>query len=118
MAKSPFNDAWATALVAASAERELVPGLCGIVGFGVGKKIQATVSIVDGRAQETDAEEPGVHIPFTGAQALAWRAGELNLTQAYTKGDLKPVGRTGDLLAALELLDDPAVIAGMPPTAE
>lgn len=114
MAKAIFTDEWAQALITSSATRELVPGLCGIVGFGVGKKPQVILSIVDGRAVAVIEEEMGAHMPFTGAQALAWLANELNLTEAYTKGDLKATGKTGDLLAALELLDDRSVADSLP----
>lgn len=114
MAKAIFTDEWAQALITLSADRVRVPGLGGVVGFGVGKKPQVVVSIVDGRAESITEDESGAHVPFTGAQALAWLDDELNLTEAYTKGDLKATGKTGDLLSALELLDDRAVADALP----
>ncbi len=114
MATAVFGEEWIQALVQASANRESTPGLDGIIGFGIGKSIQATVSIVAGRAVGPSDEEPGAVVPFTGAQLVAWNANELNLTEAYTKGDLKATGRTGHLLAALELLDDRSVADALP----
>lgn len=114
MAKAIFTDEWAQALITLSAGRKPVPGLGGVVGFGVGKKPQVVVSIVDGQAKSITEDEFGAHVPFTGAQALAWLDGELNLTEAYTKGDLKATGKTGDLLSALELLDDRTVADSLP----
>ncbi len=115
MATEEFSEAFVEALVSASAERDLVPGLMGTVGFGVGKKVQAVIAIVDGRAIGAVEEDPGATVPFTAAQFEAWLGGDLNLSQAYTKGDLKATGKTGDLLAALELLDDRAVVCSLRP---
>lgn len=114
MTSAVFTDEWMQALVDASAGREAVPGLGGVVDLGIGKTVQATLCIVDGRAVGAADAETGAHIPFTGAQLDAWQDGELNLTQAYTKGDLKATGKTGDLLAALELLDDRSIVDGLP----
>ena len=114
MATTAFSEELVEALVEASAERDPVPGLGGTVGFGVGKKVETVVSIVDGRAIGSVDAEPGATVPFTPAQFEAWLDGELNLSRAYTKGDLKATGKTGDLLAALELLDDRMVVDQLP----
>lgn len=116
MPRNYFSPEWATQLIEASADRELVPGLRGVVGFGVGKKPQVVVSFVDGRAVELVEGDPVAHMPFTGKQVEAWLAGDLVLAQAFTKGDLKATGPTGDLLAALELLDDRAVVTKVIPS--
>lgn len=108
-----FDADFAGALVAATADRRTVTGLSGLVELAVGKTKSVIIEIVDGRVVGVpESIEPGsanVRITFTGAQRAAWLAGELDLTKAYMRGDLKPEGRSGDLLAALELLDDPAV---------
>lgn len=114
MASTVFTEAWVQSLVAASAGREPVPGLDGIVGFGIGKKVHVVVEIVSGRAVGPSTVDPEVVVPFTGAQVQAWYDGELNLTESYTKGDLKATGKTGALLAAAELLDDRSVVAQLP----
>ncbi len=114
MTSAVFTDEWVQALVEASAGRVAIPGLGGVIDLGIGKTVQMTLSIVDGRATGTSEEDAGAHIPFTGAQLEAWQNGELDLTQAYTKGDLKATGRTGHLLAALELLDDRSIVDGLP----
>lgn len=108
-----FDTDFAGALVAATADRRTVAGLSGVVELAVGKTKSVIVEIVDGRVIGIpEGIEPGnanVRIAFTGAQRQAWLDGELDLTKAYMRGDLKPEGRSGDLFAALELLDDPAV---------
>ncbi len=108
-----FDQAFADALVAATADRADAAGLGGIVELAIGKTKSVVLELVDGRvigvAEGVGPGEANVRIPFTGAQRAAWLAGEFGLMQAYMRGDLKPEGRSGDLLAALELLDDPAV---------
>ena len=108
---SHFDEAFIEQLVAATGERTEVPGSSGIVGFGIGKKVLATVEIVDGRVIGPVEADPVVTLVFKGAQVDAWVAGELNLSQAFMRGDFKPVGHMGPLAAALEVLDDPAVVA-------
>ncbi len=108
-----FDDAFVERLIAATAERDVVPGFDAVVGFTIGKTQQAVVEIESGRVvRGLDREtEAGISLVFTGAKADQWMAGEFGLAVAYMKGDFKPVGSTGDLAAALEVLDDPAVIA-------
>ncbi len=108
-----FGPEFAAALVAATADRADAAGLSGIVELAIGKTTSVIIEIANGRViGVAEGVEPGganVRIQFTGAQRAAWLAGELGLTTAYMRGDLKPEGRSGDLIAALELLDDPAV---------
>lgn len=108
-----FDQDFADALVRATADRADAAGLCGIVELALGKTSSLVLELVDGRVVGVaEGVEPGaanVRIPFTGGQRAAWLAGELDLTKAYMRGDLKPEGRSGDLIAALELLGDPAV---------
>ena len=106
----PFTSAWVDELVALSSDRESIAGLSGIVGLGVGAKLaaadaEAVVAIVDGRAVGASTELPEITIPFAKNQVSEWLAGEVVLSEAYMKGDLKPVGASGPLFAALELLD-------------
>lgn len=110
-----FNDAFVDAIVAATADRAELAGSSGIVGLGIGKKVLATLEIVDGRVVGPTDAEPAVTIVFTGAQVESWLGGELHLSQAYMRGDLKPVGHTGPLTAALEILDDADVVAALRP---
>lgn len=110
MPRKFFSAGWAESLIEATADREPVPGLHGVVGFGVGKKPQVVVAFGDGRALRVLDEEPAAHIPFTGAQVEAWLAGDLVLAQAFTKGDLRATGSTGALLSALEILDDRSIV--------
>ena len=96
----PFSDEWVDELVELSSTREPIAGLSGVVRLG-----DLAVAIVDGQATGVSAETPEVEIPLSKKQVDAWSAGELVLTEAYMKGDLKPVGTSGPLFAGLELLD-------------
>ncbi|MEZ5377738.1 MAG: SCP2 sterol-binding domain-containing protein [Acidimicrobiales bacterium] len=112
-----FDRDFADALVAATADRADAAGLSGIVELALGKTSSLVLELVDGRvvgvAEGIEPGEANVRIPFTGAQRAAWLAGEFDLTKAYMRGDLKPEGRSGDLIAALQLLDDPAVYGAL-----
>ena len=110
---SHFSEEFVAALVAATNERPELIGSSGIVGFGIGKKVLATVEVVDGRVTGPTEAEPEITLVFKGAQVDSWLGGELNLSQAYMRGDFKPVGATGPLTAALEILDDADVIAAL-----
>jgi hypothetical protein len=106
----PFSDDWVAELVEASAGREPIGGLSGVVALGVGSKVDAanaevTVAIDDGRLTGRSDETPEVVVGLSKKQLAAWRNGELLLAEAYMQGDLKPVGASGPLFAALELLD-------------
>ncbi len=100
-----FSEEWVAELVEASAERVGVPGVSGIVGLGTGKKPKVVLQFSEGKVLGTSDAEPEVIIPIPDAQLDLWAQGELKLTVAYMKGDVKPVGSTGALLAALEVLD-------------
>ncbi len=108
-----FDEDFVAQLVTATADRDDAAGLTGIVELALGKTKSVVFQLADGRVTGVaDGVEPGaanVRIQFTGAQRAAWLAGELDLTKAYMRGDLKPEGRSGDLIAALQLLDDPDV---------
>lgn len=99
------------ALVAASADRRRGSGLAGRVQLALGSSSAVVVEIADGRVIAVSRDEPEVRIPFTQAQFQAWLDGDLHLSRAYMRGDIKPEGSSGALLAALEVLDDPAVVA-------
>ncbi len=108
-----FDAEFAEALVAATADRADAAGLNAVVELAVGKTKSVVVELVNGRVLGiAEGVEPGganVRFQFTDTQRAAWLAGELNLTEAYMRGDFKPEGRSGDLIATLQLLDDPAV---------
>ncbi len=100
-----FSEEWVAELVEASAERVGVPGVSGIVGLGTGKKPKVVLQFTEGKVSGLSDAEPEVVIPISAAQLEQWNQGDLKLTVAYMKGDVKPVGSTGALLAALEVLD-------------
>jgi len=93
------------AAVAASAGRS-VAGMSGVVGLSVGKQAVA-LEIVDGRVvgPASPLEAP-VTVPLTGPQLSALVDGSVSMAQAFMKGDLKPEGATGPLLALIELFED------------
>ncbi len=106
----PFGSEWVEEVVALSAGREPIPGMTGVVALGIGSKVDTTnahvfLSITDGIADGSTSNTPDVTLPFTKRQVERWLEGELVLTEAYMKGDIKPVGASGPLFAALELLD-------------
>lgn len=110
-----LDEAWVGGLVAAAAAVEPDLARSAVAEFTIGKTQQVAVEIVDGRVVGVAAEaEPDVSIPFTAAQLEAFCAGEESMSQAYMRGDLKPVGSTGALLAVLALFDDPAFRAALP----
>ena len=108
MTAPALSDEWLAALVAATANRASAGGLGGSVTITVPRK-KLTVRFDDGKVVGAEDDEVDTVLPFTGQQYDDWLAGLLNLSSAYTKGDLRAVGPTGPLLAALEVLDDPAV---------
>ncbi|MEZ5340131.1 MAG: hypothetical protein R2706_01405 [Acidimicrobiales bacterium] len=108
----PLSPAWLDAIVAASADRPSAGGLHGVVTLTVPRQ-KLTIEIADGKVLGARDDEVDTVLPFTGQQYHDWLAGSLNLSAAYTTGDLRATGPTGPLLAALELLDDPLVRAAV-----
>ena len=100
----PLSDAWVGAIAEASADRQ---GRSGVVAIAVGKKKLAVLDITEGRvAVGADPASAEVTIPVTGSQLEAILSGEESLAQAFMRGDVKPEGATGALLAAVELFED------------
>ena len=93
------------AAVTASAGRS-VAGMSGVVGLKLGSQAVA-LEIVDGRVvgPASPLEAP-VTVPLTGPQLSALIDGSVSMAQAFMKGDLKPEGATGPLLALIELFED------------
>lgn len=105
-----LDDRFSVAVVEASDHRS---GSSGLVALAIGKKQRALLDIVDGRVASAkpvtpdEAEVAGVTVPVTAAQLAAIVAGEESLAQAFMRGDVKPEGATGPLLAVVELFEDP-----------
>ncbi|MFT7601545.1 MAG: hypothetical protein ACI8TP_004504 [Acidimicrobiales bacterium] len=106
MSVSPLSDEWVESLVASSTDREPTPGLDGTVTLAIGKKTKATIGIADGLVIGPASEPADIQVPFTAKLLDAWAAGEISLSVAYMKGDLKPVGPTRAILAFLSAFDD------------
>lgn len=102
-----LSEPWVDALVAASKER--TSPFNAVVAFTIGKTKRAVIEISEGSVTGSTDAEPAVTVPFTGKQLDAWANGEIDCSAAYMKGDLKPEGSTGALLAALDLLADSEV---------
>jgi hypothetical protein len=108
MAGDPLDQAWIDSLVGASEAVEPAVTRSAVVGFTIGKTKGATIRIVDGRvAGPADGVEPDVSIPVTAEQLAGFEAGTESMAKSFMRGDLKPVGSTGALLAVLALFDDP-----------
>ena len=109
-AAEPFTEAFVAELVAATADRPLIPGLSGDIGLGIGSKVDASkvavvIAIVDGRVTGPTERPAEAIIGLSKKQVPQWLSGELVLASEYMKGDLKPTGASGAIFAGLELLD-------------
>jgi putative sterol carrier protein len=103
-----LSDEWVAAVVEASAPRA-GNGRSGLVAITIGKTKRAVLNIVDGQvtpAGEGVDGDVAVSIPVTAKQLTALMDGEESLAQAFMRGDVKPEGATGPLLAAVELFED------------
>jgi putative sterol carrier protein len=99
---------WITRLVEGSATAEARPGLDARIALCEGRTTRHVLEIRDGRIVDAGSEaDADVELTLTGAQWLAVAAGELSLARGFMRGDVKPVGATGALAAALEVLEDP-----------
>lgn len=102
-----LSDEWIDAAIEASRHR--ASGRSGTVAMTIGKKTVAVLEIADGRVVASggsDVERAGVTIPVTGAQLSSLIDGSESLAMAFMRGDVKPAGATGPLLAAVELFED------------
>ncbi len=108
---APLSAEWVTSLVEASSQRTMVAGLDGVIELTIGKTTSTTVEIIDGRVVGESDKAAEVQVPFTKKQLEAWAEGQFGPSVAFMKGDLKPVGATGPLLALLAVLDDDDVRA-------
>jgi putative sterol carrier protein len=103
-AAGPSDERWIESLVEASAARQ---GLSSTVALSVDKSDPSAFRIEGGRVVAT--AEPAaaeVTIPLTAAQLRSILDGSESLAQAFMRGDVKPEGSTGALLAAIELFED------------
>ncbi|MGI9615837.1 MAG: SCP2 sterol-binding domain-containing protein [Acidimicrobiales bacterium] len=103
-----LSDEWLAAVATASAPRAGT-GRSGRVAITIGKSKRAVLDIVDGEVKAVDEaidDEPAVTVPVTAKQLVAVIDGDESLAQAFMRGDVKPVGATGPLLAVIELFED------------
>ncbi|MEM7276407.1 MAG: hypothetical protein AAF547_25265 [Actinomycetota bacterium] len=113
-----LDDAFVAGLVDASAGVGAA-GRSATVAITIGKTQSAILEIVDGRVVggrvgPAEEDEVGVTVPVTGDQLAAFCDGSASVAQDYMRGDLKPVGSTGALLAFVELFENPDFRAGLP----
>ena len=102
-----LDDQWVASLVEASAA---VDGdRSAVVAVTIGKKQQAVLNIEAGKVVGVgDEEAVSVTVPVTSDQLRSFADGSESVAKAYMRGDLKPVGSTGALLAFVELFENPA----------
>lgn len=103
-----LSDEWVNAVAEASACRSGA-GRSGRVAITIGETKRAVLHIVDGEVAPTDPapdDEPPVTMPLTAKQLTALIHGDESVAQAFMRGDIKPEGATGPLLAAVELFED------------
>ena len=116
MAGSVLGEAWVDRLVAASAGVEPAGARSAVVAVTIGKAEQAVLQIADGRVVGPGDEAAiDLTIPTTAEQLAAFADGSESLARSYMRGDVKPVGSTGALLALVELLEAPEVRAALAP---
>ena len=100
----------ASALEDATRSRTGLPGRS-VVALALDGE-ESVVEIVDGRVSMADEEaEAAVTVPLTSRQLASFLAGDDSLARAYMRGDVKPVGSSGALLAVVEVLEDDEVRA-------
>jgi putative sterol carrier protein len=99
------SEALVSGAVTASAARR-ASGLSGRVAINLDGS-EVGLEIVDGRVVgAVPPAEAAVAVPLSGAQLAAILDGSVSMAQAFMKGDLKPEGATGPLLALIELFED------------
>lgn len=102
-----LDDDWVAEMIAASSD--LTGDRSAVVAVTIGKKQQAVLSIESGRVVGSgDADAVAVTVPVTSDQLASFVDGSESVAKAYMRGDLKPVGSTGALLAFVELFENPA----------
>lgn len=120
-----LDDAWVEGLVEASRSAAAPVDRSAVVEFTIGKTKRAVVEVSGGRVVGSAEAGSGngngddgidLSIPLTAAQLESFASGAESMSQAYMRGDLKPVGSTGALLAILALFDDPAFRQALPPS--
>jgi putative sterol carrier protein len=101
-----LDEDWVAEMVAASSS--VAGNRSGVVAVAIGKKQQAVLNIEDGRVVGTgDEDAVAVTVPVTSDQLTSFVDGSESVAKAYMRGDLKPVGSTGALLAFVELFENP-----------
>jgi hypothetical protein len=111
-----LDEAWIEGLVEASGAAEAPVPRSALVAFTIGKSQRVALEIVDGRVvgpSPAGDDEVDVSIPVTAQQLAGFADGSQSMSRAYMRGDLKPVGSTGALLAILALFDDPSFRAAL-----
>lgn len=106
-----LDEAFVADVVAASAGLD-GGGRSATVAVTIGKTKSVVLEIQDGRVTGGQVRpagdgEVGVTVPVTGDQLDQFRDGSESVARAYMRGDLKPVGSTGALLAFVELFENP-----------
>lgn len=102
-----LSPAWVDELVEASNDPDIKASRSGVITLKIGKTKSATLSIVEGRVVGAVDEEAPVAIPVTAKQLAAVVDGSESIAQAFIRGDIKPEGATGPLVALIELFEDP-----------
>lgn len=100
-----LDDAFVEEMVAASAT--LSGDRSAVVAMTIGKKQQIVLNIESGKVVGAgDEAAVTVTVPVTSAQLGSFVDGSESVAKAYMRGDLKPVGSTGALLAFVELFEN------------
>lgn len=99
-----FDQAWLEQAVTALADRPAT-GLDGTADLLIGKTVQISVQVEDGRIVGSASGIAECQFPFTKVQVESFVAGEMKLAVNYMRGDLKPTGSTAAILAVIDAMD-------------
>ncbi len=105
-----IDEAFLARLVPPGASLPEVPGATAVVGFAAAEARSEVpphhLELVDGRLVAAGLgthPEVTLSVVLAGADLCSWWAGEIPLDVAYMQGRAKVTGRTGVLLAVLEV---------------
>jgi hypothetical protein len=102
-----LDQGWVERLVAGTTGVPARPGLDATVALTAGTAGRVVFEVRDGRVVGPSPGPADIEIPVTEEQLAGLEAGEVSLATAYMRGDIKPVGPSGALLVAVEVLEDP-----------
>ncbi len=104
-----LTDEWVQELIAATAELASTEAPSTPVALTIGKKRGAVLVLEGGRvvggSAGLEGEAVELTVPTTAEQLEQFLDGTDSMARAYMRGDIKPVGPTGQLLYLVEIFE-------------